>query len=539
MTEKKCTDCVHYVKPDQTAETFGFGLAVPACAQLERLLGRFDKPQHWDHVAVVAAAGCDSYSVDEADRLKKAKRTVAAFVVGTASASALADAAAVDGLTAPSTCSKCRFFVRDYSTRIKFGVTDGICVLRGQAIPSNRTRFMASACGQGQQSISPGVRHYRTVPSDMEPMPFYTDGIVALAEDVGKAVLTAVSAKATEFVEPTTYETDREVTADDRQFGIRAWRRLHNPKNRAKYVDLPVFDIDFFDPAEQARIPRTGDSGRPEWYVDHGGYVYRVAAAWMGIDKTPALWGHSGVGKTEALRHIAWMMCLPYTRLNIRPDTETSELVGEKEFSVPPSKLGDPGATPETWWNDGPLTLAWERPGVIAIDEANMAPPDTWALLRSMTDDHASLKVNGVERPRHTFAFLGMAMNPSWSPLYVGTRDLADADRSRITNINVVAPPEALERAIIIRRCELNDPPYEPDPAIVDAVMGISRDLRAQVEEGMLPLTWGVRENQAVLQLTGFLDLEDAYRMAVVDYLEPGLGEEVLRVVRTHDRGVK
>ncbi len=423
----------------------------------------------------------------------------------------------------PASCTDCAHFIPGSTVKRELGWAWGLCAASGRLIAPNRYKAEAADCGFGEKGEP------RDTTTGLYELPIYTEGYI------GNVTVNAHVIDSTgEVVDPQVYPSDRPVTDDDEACGIRAWRRIYDPKGSGRYIELPIFRTDFFPPEEQEMIPQTGDDEHPEWYMDHGGLVYRVAVCWMGIDQTPALWGQAGTGKTELARHLAWMMGLPFERINLRPDTEFEEIAGSPQFSIPPERRGDPTATPETWWKDGVMPRRWERPGMLLLDEPNMAPPDVWAFLRPALEDTAKvLVVDDRRRERHPFTFLMAAMNPAHDPNYVGTRELSGADMSRVRHIKVELPPADLERQIIVRSCTKNDPPYEPPTATVDKVMAIAQDIRRMVADGSLPISWAIRENSAVLRLTQYVDLEDAYRLAITDGLEPEAARLILKVVAT------
>jgi hypothetical protein len=117
------------------------------------------------------------------------------------------------------------------------------------------------------------------------------------------------------FVDPSLYETDRPVTQEQKDKGIRAWRKVVDPATE-NFTFLPIYRPDYFSDVERAKIPRTGDDEHPEDYIDHGFYVYKVSVLWMELDETPGLWGQAGTGKTEFFRHMAWLMQMPFVRIS-------------------------------------------------------------------------------------------------------------------------------------------------------------------------------------------------------------------------------
>ena len=326
------------------------------------------------------------------------------------------------------------------------------------------------------------------------------------------------------IVEPSEYETDAPVTESESNDGIRAWRKIQDP-NSKNSIMLPTFDYNFFDEDERAAIPKTGDDEHPEEYIDHLGLVYKTAVLWMALDETPALWGQAGTGKTEFFRHLAWLMGLPFHRISVTNSTEVDDLAGKMHY--------DP--TRGTYFEYGRIPRAWQMPGVICLDEPNVGPPEVWQFIRPLTDNSKQLVLDmnkGERIQRHSFAFLGLAMNPSWDVRNSGTDTLADADGSRLMHVFVDLPNVETEKRIITRRVSLDGWTLEEDQ--IRFIIGIAKDLRRLSAEGTIPVTWGIRPQIKVARALKWFAPVDAYRLATADYLEPVHQEIILDIVRSH-----
>lgn len=517
---KSCESCPSYMTVQKATVTYKSSLGVPICARYHRPMGKSNMTSSVrERITLKFAEGCAAYGEPFSPNPNVIPADSYAVAVADPTVRPNSDMAAK-----ARSCQGCANFVEPIAVQQELGWEWGMCAASGRLINPDHYKLEARDCLYNE----PG--RPRDTTTGIHEIPVYRRGFTANVK-VGAHSIDSTGT----FVDPQQYPSDREVTEEEAADGIRAWRRITDPKGSGKYVELPIFDRAFFGDDEQAMIPLAGDDEHPEWYIDHGGLVWRVAVMWMAIDQAPALWGHAGTGKTELLRHMAWLMGLPFERVNLRPDTEYEEIAGSPQFSVAPERRGDPEARPETWWKDGVMPRRWERPGVILLDEPNMAAPDVWAFLRPAIDNSKQLVVNDQRRVRHTWSFLGTAMNPAWSPQYTGVRELSTADMSRLCHVFVNLPPENIERQIIIRSCSTNDPVYEPDSQTVDKVMAVAREIRAMVDDGSLPVSWAIRENSAVLRLTQFFGLVDAYKLAITDGLEPETAELILGVVKTYD----
>lgn len=521
MTVRNCESCPSFLTQEAAAAKYPKDPGAPTCLRFSELLG---KPGMMSSVAVglrtSRAEACDQYG--EAAPTGPINYPNSAFTV------AAPDPEIVNGgfsgsTERPTTCSDCSHFIPPTVVRDELGWPLGLCAATGRLLFPGRYQTEAANCFYGKQGVN------RDDTTGVMEHPKFSTGFAPLR--VGGATFDSDAA----WIEPQDYPTDREVTDDDLDAGIRAWRLVTYPKNAAQFTYLPIFDRAFFDEDEQAKIPTTGDDSHPEWYVDHSGLVYRVAVSWMGVDKAPLLIGDAGGGKTELLRHMGWLMGLPVEIVAVTSEMMIETVEGETKFQVPLEKRGTLGAVPETWWKDGVAPRRWGKPGILGVDELNTGQPAVGEFLRPMTDNRKSITVDDTTRERHPFCFLGLTINPAYKPLYIGTRELSHADVSRLAHIYVGLPPEAVERQIITRWCETNDPPFDPPLEVVDRVMAIATEIRQLVDDGALPIAWGIREQIQVLTLTQFLDLPDSYKMTITDYLEPSTAAVILGIVSTYN----
>jgi MoxR-like ATPase len=355
-------------------------------------------------------------------------------------------------------------------------------------------------------------------------MPEFEDAF-ALNSDPIKAYFKAA---ASSLVDPKDWETERELTAEDKESGIRAWRKVIDPDGSGNEAFLPIYSDHIFSDIEKTKIPQTGDDEHPELYVDHFGGVYMSAIAWTELDETPALWGEAGVGKTELFRHLAWLMQLPFERISITGSTELDDLAGKMHYEP----------TKGTYFQYGRLPRAWSKPAVICIDEPNVGQPDVWQFLRPLTDNSKQMVLDmneGEAIKRHSDCYMGMAMNPAWDPKNVGTGQIGDADARRLWHIFIDLPPEVLEREIIKNRVALDG--WELDDNRLNSFMSIATELRALCKEGTLPVTWGIAQQIKVARASRWFDMVTSYRRAIGDYLEPEAQDVLLDCVRANIEG--
>jgi MoxR-like ATPase len=242
------------------------------------------------------------------------------------------------------------------------------------------------------------------------------------------------------------------------------------------------------------------------------------------------LWGSAGTGKTELLRHMAWLMGLPFVRINLTEFSEVDDIIGKQGLQA------NEDGTMETVFIEGRLTKAWGMRCVICNDEPNVAPDGIWQVYRALNDNSKILALDldkGQIKERNTFCFNALAMNPAWDPLNVGVKELGAADGDRIVHIEISLPPAEVEREIILQRCR-GTLDWEPDKATMDALMKVAEVIRGMTKDGQLPISWGIRPNIKVARQLKFFDPLTAYRLAVANNLEPKERESLLAAVSSN-----
>lgn len=506
-----CLNCPSLL-PANDSTFFKKSIGVPVCARFGKPIGRITSSRpETEAIAKHFASNCSEYGNP---RPATPDWSQASFQVTTPDPDTLGVPRTSPEMV--SSCAGCKFFVREDIVANDLGWTAAVCSAKGKLLLANRYTLEARNCNE---------KDFGTVRTDTHGLmylPEYEDNFVGN----GDPVRAFNKAKAS-FVDPTEYETDKPVEPEDAH-KIRAWRSVTDPAT-GNEIFLPIFRRDFFPPEQQELIPATGDDEHPEDYVDHGFYVYKVAVLWTELDETPAFWGKAGTGKTEFFRHMAYLMQAPFHRFSITGSTELDDLAGKMHYT---EGVG-------THFEKGRLVKAWETPCVMVVDEPNAGPPDVWQFLRPMTDNSKQLVLdqsNGERSDRNLDCYLGMAMNPAWDVLNVGTQPIGDADANRLMHLFVELPPRALEEEIIRKRCEHDG--WEIPAASLQMVMNIAEDVRALTDNGTLPISWAIRPQIKVARALRWFDVLTAYKMASGDYLEPQQQEMLLNVVRSHTESV-
>jgi MoxR-like ATPase len=506
-TPKSCLTCTNLVRESDVSKRYGRATGTAMCAKYDKPIGTAAtrEPDRFKFVADKVGSTCKGWNTKADDKPKRTYRV--------AFPDLNAPEGSGEGDPQVNTCFSCKHFAPSDVVMSEWGWVTGACGLKGELVPEGAATYVGRKCGVSEFGTK------RASLLGVTLLPEYDEEF--LTPDLVAAFLS-------DTFDPMTYPTDKPLTKDDEAAGIRAWKKIVD-KERPDFdtgVFLPIYDVTRYDEITLAKIPKTGDDEHPEDYLDHNNAIYKIAVLWTELDETPALWGPAGVGKTELFRHIAWQMQLPFERISVTASTELDDLAGKMHFD----------AGKGTYFQYGRVPAAWQKPGIILLDEPNVGQPDVWQFLRPLTDNSKQLVLDmneGERIPRNVDAYMGMAMNPAWDPRNVGAATIGDADGSRLMHLYMDLPPEQIEEQIIVTRCQ-HDGYTIPKP-MLKTVMAIARELRGMCEQGTLPMSWGIRPNVKVARATRWFALTDAYRVAVADFLEPQQSEIVLDIVKAHN----
>lgn len=508
---KSCHSCPSFLLPTQAVSKFKRSIGAPMCGRYGHVLGKPGlKAAQEAKLQEHFASKCDAYGQPMPPLPVDIKLQVV-----------MPDLDARTATLTPAqqspvnSCAICKNFVREDAVVGELGWTAGLCAAKGKLILSNRQVAEAKNCefrSFGKVRETTGGLHL---------LPEYEEAFATS----GDPVRAFFKSRKEGIVDPTEYPSDKEVSPDEEESGIRAWRKVVDPDDSGSEVYLPIYRGDFFTPEEQSKIPKTGEDAHPELYVDHFGGVYGCAVAWMELDETPTLWGQAGTGKTELFRHLAWLMQIPFERVSVTASTELDDVAGKMRY------------TPDigTYFQYGRLPKAWIKPCVLCIDEPNVGPVDVWQFLRPMTDNAKQLVLDmndGEHLDRHSDCYLGLAMNPAWDAKNVGALEISDADANRLFHTFVELPPLALEREIIQERVKLDG--WELSSDQLNMVMVIAGEIRDLAKDGTLQISWGIRPQIKVARALKWFAPVAAYRRGVADFLDEEPREIILDVVRAH-----
>lgn len=521
MASKSCLTCpscihaadvpVHFKKAVTNADV---------CLRTGNILSRpGQSDSENERIKIEFAAKCPMYG--EAQPAKAPAFLTAQVGIGDPEVIGRMASMVVDPADRPTTCAGCANFIPSDVIHTELGWNLGMCSAKGRLLFAKNMTDEAASCGVGLK----GTPRDNTV------------GVILFPEYDMQSSLVGVSVSRSsgprdynkDRVDPRTYVTDKPVTDDDRDACIRAWRRVIDPEGMRQDLFLPIFDgleLCGFDPRT------TYGNHRPDLYIDYQNLLYDLTALMHGSDEvandeTPLLIGGAGEGKTEAACWYAWLMDLPFHRIPVRGDSEARELVGTTQLLI-----DEATGLQVTRFVPGRITRHFGTPCVLDVDELNMSS-EIAALTRPMFDSARQLFVEEanlmIEKSGYCFPIL--TQNPSDDPKYVGTQPLSAADWDRLMPIVMIRPPENVEREIILTH--MVDAGVKLPTKTLDQIMQIATDIRALIDNGTLPIAWGLRAQIKVARASAFFSLEKAYRRALVDGMEAEQADLVLAVVRS------
>lgn len=220
--------------------------------------------------------------------------------------------------------------------------------------------------------------------------------------------------------------------------------------------------------------------------------------------------GETGVGKTLAVRYLAWKTNNGLRRVNLNGATTVDEFLGKL-------LINEQG----TYWVNGVLVDAMQSGDWILLDEINACLPEIAFCLHSLLDDDRMvvlMEYDGrIVRPHPNFRLFA-SMNPSEEGRYSGTKMLNEA---------------LLDRFPVVIRME-----YLPEEKEVEAVMAQSGNHDRELVERMVRAANDVRaaiHNEKVFGSFSTRRVVDWARMALTFDIRESARYTVLSKLSRYD----
>lgn len=179
--------------------------------------------------------------------------------------------------------------------------------------------------------------------------------------------------------------------------------------------------------------------------------VLRALARGVNIKVPTLLEGPTAATKSSAIEYLALLTGHKYYRINLKGQTDASELLG-KFVPNPNAKAGEA----PLMWQDGLLVKAMKEGAWVILDEINLAEPQILEAINSVLEkypsvtltDNGGVKIGpGGEYEVHPNFRIFATMNPG----YTGRRPFSPAFQNRWTNrVHVGAPTKFQLEAMLL-----------------------------------------------------------------------------------------
>lgn len=179
--------------------------------------------------------------------------------------------------------------------------------------------------------------------------------------------------------------------------------------------------------------------------------------------------GPTGSGKTRFMQFLAWKLNRPLITVSCHDDLSTSDLVGRYLIR---------GG--ETFWVDGPMTLAVRHGAICYLDEVVEARKDTTVVIHPLADDRRELAIEKrgelLTAPKEFM--LAVSYNPGYQSVL---KDMKQSTRQRFVALELGYPEADLETEIVSHETGLD----REQAGLLVRVAGMTRGLKdSGLQEG-------------------------------------------------------
>jgi cobaltochelatase CobS len=247
---------------------------------------------------------------------------------------------------------------------------------------------------------------------------------------------------------------------------------------------------------------------REQFYISPSqGYLEKLAYAV--VHNLPVLLiGETGVGKTLAVRYLAWKTNNGLRRVNLNGATTVDEFLGKL-------LINEQG----TYWVNGVLVDAMLSGDWILLDEINACLPEIAFALHSLLDDDRMvvlMEYDGrIVRPHPDFRVFA-SMNPSEEARYGGTKTLNEALLDRFP---VVIRMDYLEESDEIDAVIAQS--GNPAREVVSRMVRVARDVRNAIHNERVFGSFSTRRVIDWARMSRQFDVRESARYTVLSKLTP------------------
>lgn len=155
--------------------------------------------------------------------------------------------------------------------------------------------------------------------------------------------------------------------------------------------------------------------------------------------------GPTGSGKTRFMQFLAWKLGRPLITVSCHDDLSTSDLIGRYLI-----RGGD------TFWMDGPMTLAVRHGAICYLDEVVEARKDTTVVIHPLADDRRELAIEkrGELLTASPEFMLAVSYNPGYQSVL---KDLKQSTRQRFIALELNYPEPSLEIDIVSHEADVDE----------------------------------------------------------------------------------
>jgi len=234
--------------------------------------------------------------------------------------------------------------------------------------------------------------------------------------------------------------------------------------------------------------------------------------------------GETGVGKTQAVRYLAWKTNNGLRRVNLNGATTVDEFLGKM-------LINEQG----TYWVDGVLVSAMQAGDWILLDEINACLPEIAFCLHSLLDDDRMvvlMEYDGrIVRPHPNFRLFA-SMNPSEEGRYSGTKTLNEALLDRfpiVIRMDYLSEDEEVQ-AVIAQS-------GNADEEVVRRMVRAANDIRSAIRNEKIFGSFSTRRVIDWARMALSFPVREAARYAVVSKQSTYDAETVQDIVDNYFEG--